>query len=69
MSSRRTKKQIKIKEQAHRGRAVGYLRCSTEDQTRGEYNTLESQRDIIAAFIAANHPEWELQGFYEDAGF
>ena len=50
-------------------RAVGYVRCSTEEQTRGDYNTLESQKDYITGYIQAVHPKWELVRFYEDGGY
>lgn len=50
-------------------RAVGYVRCSTEEQIHGDYNTLESQKDYIIGYIQAVHPEWELVRFYEDGGY
>lgn len=50
-------------------RAVAYVRCSTDEQANRDYNTLESQRDIIARFVSAAHPEWEIVDLYEDEGF
>jgi len=50
-------------------RAVGYVRCSTDEQTRGDYNTLQSQKDYITNYIHAVHPEWDLVQFYEDGGY
>ena len=51
-------------------RAVGYVRCSTEEQqARAEYYTLESQRDYISGYIRFVHPEWELADWYEDPGY
>ena len=50
-------------------RALGYVRCSTEEQTRGDYNTLESQRDYITAYVQAVHPDWQILRFYEDGGY
>ena len=51
-------------------RAVGYVRCSTEEQqARAEYNTLDSQRDYISGYIRTVHPEWELAEWYEDPGY
>lgn len=50
-------------------RAAGYVRCSTEEQTHGDYNTLESQKDYIVGYIQAVHPEWEIVRFYEDGGY
>lgn len=48
-------------------RAVGYGRCSTEEQqSRTEYNTLESQRDYVLGYVRSVHPEWEFAGWYED---
>lgn len=66
---KRNNRSLKISDGISKARAVGYVRCSTEEQTKGEYNTLQSQKDYIANYIQAIHPEWELVQFYEDGGF
>ncbi len=47
-----------------------YSRVSTDDQTRGEYNSLESQRDICEHAIALHqHEGWASTHYFEDPGF
>ncbi len=50
-------------------RAVSYGRCSTVEQSEGDYSTLESQKDYVRNYIQAVHPDWEIVAFYEDGGF
>ena len=70
LKSRNSRKNHQAGDDNGKLRAVGYGRCSTEEQhARSEYNTLESQRDYVAGYIKAVHPEWEMNGWYEDPGY
>ena len=51
-------------------RCAIYTRVSTDDQTRGEYNSLESQRDICEHAIAVHkHEGWQTTLYFDDPGF
>ncbi len=51
-------------------RCAIYTRVSTDDQARGEYNSLDTQRDICQHSIAIHrHEGWEATHFFDDAGF
>ncbi|MFT5471421.1 MAG: site-specific DNA recombinase, partial [Verrucomicrobiales bacterium] len=51
-------------------RCAIYSRVSTDDQTRGDYNSLESQRDICQHAIALHkHEGWAETHYFEDPGY
>lgn len=51
-------------------RCAIYTRVSTDDQARGEYNSLDAQRDICQHSIAIHrHEGWEATHFFDDVGF
>tara|TARA_R100000027_G_scaffold9275_4_gene6697 strand:- start:31966 stop:33822 length:1857 start_codon:yes stop_codon:yes gene_type:complete len=51
-------------------RCAIYARVSTDDQTRGDYNSLESQHDICRHLIGVHqHEGWQETHFFEDPGF
>ena len=51
-------------------RCAIYARVSTDDQTRGDYNSLESQHDICRHAIGVHlHEGWQETHFFEDPGF
>jgi len=51
-------------------RCAIYTRVSTDDQARGEYNSLETQRDICQHAIAVHqHEGWTATHFIDDPGF
>ena len=46
--------------------AIGYCRCSTEEQSRSsDYNTLQAQEQLIREYCAREHPEWTLEIVHE----
>lgn len=51
-------------------RCAVYTRVSTDDQARGEYNSLESQRDICEHAIAVHqHEGWTTTLYFDDPGY
>ncbi len=51
-------------------RCAIYTRVSTDDQARGEYNSLESQRDICEHAIAVHaHEGWKTTLYLDDPGY
>jgi DNA invertase Pin-like site-specific DNA recombinase len=47
-----------------------YTRVSTDNQVEKEYNSLETQKESLMAYIQAHKYEgWMLADVYEDAGF
>ncbi len=47
--------------------AIGYCRCSTEEQSRSssELNTLQAQEQMIRNYCLTFHPEWQLEIVHE----
>ncbi|MCX7992040.1 MAG: recombinase family protein, partial [Fimbriimonadales bacterium] len=47
--------------------AIGYCRCSTEEQAHrsSEYNTLQAQEHQIREYCLREHPDWELEIVHE----
>ena len=51
-------------------RCAIYTRVSTDDQARGEYNSLDSQRDICEHAIAVHsHTGWKTTLHFDDPGY
>lgn len=51
-------------------RCAVYARVSTDDQTRGEYSSLNAQRDICEHYISVHKMDgWFAAKHYEDGGF
>lgn len=51
-------------------RCAIYTRVSTDDQARGEYSSLESQRDICEHAIAVHlHEGWKTTLYFDDPGY
>ena len=51
-------------------RCAVYARVSTDDQTRGEYNSLNAQRDICEHYISVHKLDgWFAAKYYEDGGY
>ncbi len=51
-------------------RCAIYTRVSTDDQARGDYSSLDTQRDICQHAIAVHrHEGWSATHFFDDAGF
>ncbi len=51
-------------------RCAIYTRVSTDDQARGDYSSLDTQRDICQHAIALHqHEGWSATHFFDDAGF
>ena len=51
-------------------RCAIYTRVSTDNQVEKDYNSLETQKESLMAYIQAHKYEgWELYDVYEDAGY
>jgi len=51
-------------------RCAIYTRVSTDNQVEKDYNSLETQKESLMAYIQAHKYEgWELYDIYEDAGY
>ncbi len=61
------KQQLKLTLQSPKRVAIGYCRCSTEEQSlrSAEFNTLQAQEKMIRNYHAIYHPEWTLEIVHE----
>jgi hypothetical protein len=51
-------------------RVAVVTRVSTEEQTRGDYTSCESQRDVCEHYVEVKRDRgWEIYRVYEDAGY
>ncbi len=50
-------------------RCAIYTRVSTEEQTRPEYNSIQSQQDICRHYVEVQWENaWDVNGIHEDGG-